>query len=328
MKIVKTEIMSQDAAPAMANVKDLNAAALIEAWRGDSTAGTTVSEFFETLEAAASLGGWTDKDCVGILRLKLKGSALLFLKGKPELNAPGVKFEDIKKALLIRFAEKHPDQFFYTRLQSAEQEKGETPELFADRCRQLCRATVRRSEIPAEQRIIQEEADRRLLAAYVSGLRGVVGQQLRYALPKTMDSAVQLATQVYHAEFARNRVESAQPPRDSKRVFFTSTRRDVICFKCQRPGHTSPQCRQGTFNKNSFQGPGSNRGPRQGTNANSQVQSKQIIRCYRCQKLGHVRRDCRIPENKLPQSSGGRNPNGMGTPSSSSTAVTHRNQRN
>jgi hypothetical protein len=47
---------------------------------------------------------------------------------------------------------------------------------------------------------VNEEAERRLLAAYIHGLRGTVGQQVQYQMPATMDQAVKLAVTVENAE--------------------------------------------------------------------------------------------------------------------------------
>jgi hypothetical protein len=55
-----------------------------------------------------------------------------------------------------------------------QQKKDETPEVFADRCRKLCDLTIRQVEDPQQQKIINEEAEQRLLAAYTNGLWGVV----------------------------------------------------------------------------------------------------------------------------------------------------------
>jgi len=52
----------------------------------------------------------------------------------------------------------------------------------------------------AAQRIINEEAERRLVAAYINGLFGLVGQQVRYRMPQTLEEAVRIAVTVNNAE--------------------------------------------------------------------------------------------------------------------------------
>jgi DNA-binding MurR/RpiR family transcriptional regulator len=106
----------------------------------------------------------------------------------------------LKEHLVARFTEKMPAQYHYTRLQDATQDKGESVEEFADRCRRLCQRTVRRVDDEAMQRIIHEEAERRLVAAYINGLAGIIGQQVRFRMPSTLEEAVEVAVTVSNAE--------------------------------------------------------------------------------------------------------------------------------
>lgn len=64
----------------------------------------------------------------------------------------------------------------------------------------MCSKTIRQVADTREQKIIEEEAERRLLAAYINGLHSVVGQQVRYRLPNTMQEAVQIANTVASAD--------------------------------------------------------------------------------------------------------------------------------
>jgi hypothetical protein len=47
---------------------------------------------------------------------------------------------------------------------------------------------------------INEEAEHKLLAAYIHGLRGVVGQQVQFQMPGMMEQAVKLVVTVENAE--------------------------------------------------------------------------------------------------------------------------------
>jgi hypothetical protein len=75
-----------------------------------------------------------------------------------------------------------PDQYDYTRLQDATQDRGEIIK--------LCQETVRRVHNGATQTVLNEDAERRLVAAYTNGLRGAVGQQVKIRAPSNMDEAV------------------------------------------------------------------------------------------------------------------------------------------
>ena len=77
------------------------------------------------------------------------------------------------------FKDKHTDQYHYTRVQNASQEKNESPEMFLDRLRMLCQRTVRISEHAIQQVVINQEADRRLLAAFINGLSGLPSKQVK-----------------------------------------------------------------------------------------------------------------------------------------------------
>jgi len=64
-------------------------------------------------------------------------------------------------------------------VQNPSQEKNECPEVFLDSLRKLCQRTVRSSANAVEQAVIQQEADRKLLAAFINGLVGTAGKQVK-----------------------------------------------------------------------------------------------------------------------------------------------------
>jgi hypothetical protein len=71
-------------------------------------------------------------------------------------------------------------------IQTARQNRFETPQEFADRCRALAQKTVTHADDPGLQKFQYDQAQRMLLAAFTSGLAGNPGQQVRFRLPKTM----------------------------------------------------------------------------------------------------------------------------------------------
>jgi hypothetical protein len=179
--------------------KDLGVASLVEPWKGDSNS-ISVIEFFESINEAAEMGRLCNKDKIRLARLKLRGAARLFYSAQPELRADDVLYEDFRTAFVNRFQDKHTDQYHYARVQNASQEKNESPEVFLDRLRKLCQRTVRSSDNPVEQAVINQEADRRLLAAFINGLIGVAGKQVRMQMPGKIDKALNMAIIATNAE--------------------------------------------------------------------------------------------------------------------------------
>jgi hypothetical protein len=56
-----------------------------------------------------------------------------------------------------------------------------------------CQRTIRSSDNPVEQAVINQEADRRLLAAFINGIVGAPGKQVRLQMPETIDKALNMA---------------------------------------------------------------------------------------------------------------------------------------
>ena len=83
---------------------------------------------------------WADK--VHLAKLKLKGAARLFYTAQMELRADDVTYAAFRNALINRFSDKHTDHYNYSMIQTASQEKNESPEMFMDRLRKLCQWTI------------------------------------------------------------------------------------------------------------------------------------------------------------------------------------------
>jgi hypothetical protein len=292
--------------------KDVSLVAGIKEWTGEGK-GKPVLEFLTQIETVAKVSGWTSRDKALIVKAKLQGLALQFLHGREELGRDGCSYEILKQALVERFSDKLPDQHYYTRLQEAVQGKEEGAEEFSDRCRKMCQKTIRRVQDEETQRIIIEEAERRLLAAYIHGLKGIVGQQVQFQMPSTMEQAVRLAVTVEN-------VERLRQMREGPRKVFTA-RSEIICFQCAGMGHYARECRRnfrpgmsgrksrndqhdrrmdgpdresqaprGSRNKGGPRGQGLRRQERPWVPPGNNRQLD--IQCFNCQEFGHMRRDC------------------------------------
>jgi hypothetical protein len=126
------------------------------------------------------------------------------LNGREELGRDGCPYEFLKQDLVERFCDILSDQYHYTRLQEAVKGKDEGAEEFGDRCRKICQRTIRRVNDKGTQSMINEEAESRLLAEYIHGLRGVVGQQVQFQMSGTMEQAIRLAVTIENVENTNN----------------------------------------------------------------------------------------------------------------------------
>ena len=117
-----------------------------------------------------------------------------------ELHTKDTSWTVFKKVFRERFRDVHSDQHHFTRLQTARQAKNGGPLEYADRCKGLARKLMSKVNRPRAQHIYRENADRMRLASFFAGLSGVVGRQVRYPKPRTLQGALNLALAVDEPE--------------------------------------------------------------------------------------------------------------------------------
>jgi hypothetical protein len=127
--------------------KDVSLVAGMKEWSGDAKS-KSVRESCEQTESFVKISGCTEQDIALITKTKLQGLALQFVSEGEELLKDTCSYVAVKRALIERFTEKMPDQYYYNQLQDATQDRGETAEMFADRCRKLCRKTITQPHKP------------------------------------------------------------------------------------------------------------------------------------------------------------------------------------
>jgi hypothetical protein len=179
--------------------KDLSLVSLIPKWSGSESA-TTLEDFIASVESAARIGRWQDRDFFEISLLKLTDAAKVFCQGCAELHTQEASWQKFKEAFRQRFKDVHTDYHHYMRLQTARQGKNESPQEFADRCRALAQKITCRVDHPIAQRVHQENAERMLLASFVAGLGGAGGHHTRISDPRTLQDALRIALSVHEAE--------------------------------------------------------------------------------------------------------------------------------
>jgi hypothetical protein len=166
-------------------------------------------------------------------------------------------------------------------LQTAKQQKHETPREFLDRCRSLAMNTVPKVEDPVLQKFHYDQAQRMLLSTFIAGLVGNPGQMCRFQMPATVDLALQIATTVFEAE--------AQEKRNS--AFFSNSethRKGRGNFG--QPRKTFGRSEYGQATRISTDAPHAGRKQRQQNSRPSSREGKML--CFKCGKPGHFAKDC------------------------------------
>lgn len=256
-------------------LKDLTVGNLIKPWRGEAS-DVAIEDFLSHVDKAASLGNWSERDKVQIISLKLEGAAAAFLSSNEDLQSSTITYSDFRKGLIERFQSRQPDQFHYAQLQTASQAKGETVEAFADRCKKLSLRTIRKVGDARAQEVINEEAERRLIAAFTSGLHGNVGVQVRYRMPTTFAEALNHAATVSAID---------RESRPGGTVFAINAPR-AICYGCGKPGHFKRDCKFRTWrSRNRFDN-------RNASNAKHCDEHSKPPTCATCRKVGQLDEQC------------------------------------
>jgi hypothetical protein len=104
-----------------------------------------------------------------------------------------------------------------------------------DSCRALSLKTIRTSREAAEQRILKEEAESRLLTSFIHGLRGYAGRELRFRVPNTVDEVLNIAMEIYN-------MEELERQEKNREIFWAKTESER-CYRCNQTGHRFNQCR-------------------------------------------------------------------------------------
>ena len=180
---------------------------LVPKW-SDAETATRVEEFLASIEGAAKIARWDRADCLQIATLRPLDPARAFFNSSLGLQAEDATWEKLKKAFRERFKDAHIDQYHFLKLQTAKQEKGERPQEFADRCKNLAQKVMRKVNDPMGQRIHRENTDRICFARYVSGLCGNVGKLVQIQNPQTIQQALTKALAVTRPRGKRKSVKS------------------------------------------------------------------------------------------------------------------------
>jgi len=165
-----------------------------------------------------------------------------------------------------------------------------------------------KTEDPVAQRIHRENAERMLLASFVSGLYETPGTQVRYANVQSLSEALKIAIAVQEAEKQERFNES----------FYTQVDKTVRLLTRSpsrtRAGSESEQhsadLRADSHIRSQRNRTSDNAG-RATASITRKAQTKTALRFYECEGIGHFTRECPTRfkrEATLSQSPGKRNP--------------------
>ena len=118
------------------------------------------------------MGRWSQEDCAPLATLRVLDPTKAFYNANLDLHAADITWKGFKAAFRERFRDVRPDQFYFSKLQTAKQGKNENSQEFADRCRGLAQKFMGRDSDPIAQRIHRENAERMCLASFVGGIKG------------------------------------------------------------------------------------------------------------------------------------------------------------
>jgi hypothetical protein len=200
-----------------------------------------------------------------------------------------VTWQIFKSVFNQRFKDVHSYQYHFMKLQTARQDKNESPQEFAARCRGLSPKVMYKVDDPVAQLIHRENAERMLLASFVAGLRGVAGKQVRCANPRNIEQALSIALAVQEAE-KQERFNERFYTRFDNSVRLLSRSPSRTCREDSKSRRSPGSHAVNHFRNQRYKPPHSFNKPSTSTDRNEQT--KAAIRCYECEGLGHLAREC------------------------------------
>jgi hypothetical protein len=141
-EMAKLKVQLQNSTPPRSTAsKNMSVVSLIPKW-SSPVKSTPVQEFLDTVEGAARVGNWSYADMVQVAAQKLVDTAKTFYSGCKDLHDLNITWAQFRNIFQERFRDTHTEQYHFLQLQTATQNRGESPQEFAGRCRALCLSTL------------------------------------------------------------------------------------------------------------------------------------------------------------------------------------------
>lgn len=146
-----------------------------------------------------------------------------------------------------------------------------------------------KTDDPVARRIHRENAERMLLASFISGLTGKAGRHVRYQSPRNFEQALQIALAVQEAEKQKKFNESFYT-RFENSVRLVSRSRGQTYREDGKSRHSADTHVESYVRGQHGRTSRSNGKPTTAGNRNAQTRA--ALKCYECDGMGHFAREC------------------------------------
>lgn len=264
-------------AAAMANTVGPSVLALggmVPSFTGDGN-GVGIQDFLNVLEQVGIMGAWKDEQLIGVARCKMVGAAYSFAWHDEDVQSANA-YDRFKQLALDRF-DTEPQHVKMEKFYGARQERGEDVRSFATRVRKLGNDSLGKFEgerADEKKEVAKEVVKQQLRTQFLNGLRDPVRRFALSHSPKTFEEAVEVAVReernerlvggtqtVRKVDVEQERTDmlerlerlevllarslSLNEERERHSRYRPTGRREgrqVICYKCGKPGHIARNC--------------------------------------------------------------------------------------
>lgn len=251
--------------------KGPNLVGFIEQFSGEKK--EDINDFLERVDLAATVGGWSEAQKLGIAKMSMKGKARLYLAANAEVKALA-NWDEFVATLKSKFKRKEPQVHAEKRFRECVQGDKESVEDFATRLMIEGQNLVKEGATAAETALRKTIHEEGLLAQFLSGLRISIRRPVLSRSPAIFSAAIEIAE-----EEESNELLAPSPAPVTSSVYFTRGNQNQNNYKGK-----------GNY-QNSYQG---NQHYQNSSNGNFQKTPSQT-ECFNCGGFGHMKHACRNP---------------------------------